>query len=165
MEEYASFIQKARELGTEEAEVISAETIETSFGVRWKCRYGCSDYGERLTCPPHVPSVEETKKMINEYNFALLLHGHDDPVMQDIVIELERKLFLAGHHKALGLACGPCERCSECGDSCVQPELARPSLEACGIDVYKTVRNNGYNIEVLQNEEEQPDYFALVLIE
>ena len=165
MDEYNEFINKAIKLGVNDAKIISADSIEISHAVRWKCQFGCDNYGKRITCPPDVPSVDETKKMINDFNYALLLHGHDDPEMQKIVVKLEYEIFLNGYYKALGLACGPCKKCENCEPPCPERETIRPSLEACGIDVYKTVRNNGYEIEVLQNEEEIPDYFAMVLIE
>ncbi len=167
MSEFNKYIDRAIKLGVEDAKIISADTIEVSHAVRWKCRFGCDSYGERLTCPPNVPSVDETEKMVDEFNYTLLLHGHNDPEMQDIVVKLEHEIFLDGYYKALGLACGPCKRCEieDCESPCPYPEEIRPSLEACGIDVYKTVRNNGYEIEVLHNEEEIPDYFAMVFIE
>lgn len=85
--------------------------------------------------------------------------------MQKLVIELENHIFLSGYRKAFGIACGPCKRCEECSEECPEPEKTRPSLESCGIDVYATVRNNGYEIEVLEDKSEIPDYYALVLIE
>jgi predicted metal-binding protein len=48
---------------------------------------------------------------------------------------------------------------------CRHPKTARPSMESCGIDVFSTVRNNGYNIEVLNNQSDQMNRFGLVLIE
>ena len=167
MDKYNEFINKAIKLGVNDAKIISADSIEISHAVRWKCKFGCEKYGKRLTCPPNIPDVDETKKMIKEFNHALLLHGHDDPEMQDIVVKLEYEIFLDGYYKALVLSCGPCKKCDidECSQPCPHPKKIRPSLEAWGIDVYKTVRNNGYEIEVLQNEEEIPDYFAMILIE
>jgi hypothetical protein len=37
-------------------------------------------------------------------------------------------------------------------------------MEACGIDVFSTARNNGFKIEVLKKAGERGDYFGLVLI-
>jgi len=42
---------------------------------------------------------------------------------------------------------------------------ARPSMEACGIDVYATVRANSYPIEVVKDYSDDADYYGLVLIE
>jgi hypothetical protein len=38
-------------------------------------------------------------------------------------------------------------------------------MEACGIDVYATVRNNGFSINVLKSKEETESCFGLLLIE
>jgi predicted metal-binding protein len=89
----------------------------------------------------------------------------------EISTELERELFLAGYYKAFGMGDGPCFRCgqdeSSCalGDGCRFPELMRPSMEACGIDVYKTVRDNGWQIEVVQTRSDQTTDIGLALIE
>ena len=165
IKKYNSFLKKAKNLGVEEAKIISTSTIEVANWVKWKCRYSCEDYGKNHTCPPNTPSVEETKKVLKEYNWALLLKGHNDPEMQKIVIELEKNIFLTGYRKAFGLACGPCKDCGDCQEECPKPSETRPSLESCGIDVYATVRNNGYEIEVLKDKSEIPDYYAMVLIE
>lgn len=50
-------------------------------------------------------------------------------------------------------------------EHCAHAEEARPSMEFCGIDVYTTVRNNGFFIEVLKDESGQPNRYAIVLIE
>jgi len=167
MRKYNKYIDEAIKMGVNDAKIIPVDSIEISHAVRWKCKFGCEKYGKRLTCPPNVPSVDETKKMVDEFNHALLLHGHDNPEMQELVVKLEDQIFLDGYYKTLGLACGPCKKCDieDCESPCPYPKKIRPSLEACGIDVYKTVRNNGYKIEVLQNEDQIPDYFAMVLIE
>ena len=95
IKKYNSFLKKAKNLGVEEAKIISTSTIEVANWVKWKCRYSCEDYGKNHTCPPNTPSVEETKKVLKEYDWALLLKGHNDPEMQKIVIELEKNIFLA----------------------------------------------------------------------
>jgi hypothetical protein len=38
-------------------------------------------------------------------------------------------------------------------------------MEAAGIDVYQTARNNGFHIEVVTSYECEQNYFGLVLIE
>jgi hypothetical protein len=38
-------------------------------------------------------------------------------------------------------------------------------MEGAGIDVYETVRRNGFGINVLKNKESQGSYFGLILIE
>ncbi|HIE08227.1 MAG TPA: hypothetical protein EYP65_00080, partial [Armatimonadetes bacterium] len=48
---------------------------------------------------------------------------------------------------------------------CRHPDLARPSMEACGIDVFKTAREAGFPIEVVPPEGGVENYFALLLLE
>ncbi|MEI6632038.1 MAG: DUF2284 domain-containing protein, partial [bacterium] len=45
------------------------------------------------------------------------------------------------------------------------PEEARPAMEACGVDVYQTARNNGFKIEVVKSLRDKANYFGVVLIE
>jgi len=83
----------------------------------------------------------------------------------EAAVELERQAFLKGYYSAFGLACGPCPYCDECNlEECVHPDLARPSMEACGIDVYATVRRDGFDLEVVKSRDEKPTYFALLLV-
>ncbi|MGV8119458.1 MAG: DUF2284 domain-containing protein [Candidatus Xenobiia bacterium LiM19] len=43
--------------------------------------------------------------------------------------------------------------------------LARPSMEACGIDVYATVRKHGFSIEVVKDRSQPKHYYGLVLVD
>ena len=38
-------------------------------------------------------------------------------------------------------------------------------MEACGIDVFQTARNNGFVIETLQQENETRNNFCLILVD
>jgi len=54
----------------------------------------------------------------------------------------------------------------ECSfEGCRRPDQARPSMEACGIDVFATVRANGFPIEVVRDEGDEQHYYMLVLID
>jgi hypothetical protein len=48
---------------------------------------------------------------------------------------------------------------------CRHKDVMRPSLEACGIDVFQTLRNAGYSPEVLKDFAEGVDIFGMVLLE
>ena len=161
-----SFIHRARELGALEAKLIDAASIVTAPWVRLKCRYGCDGYNTSLCCPPHTPSYLETREVVAGYRHALLIHCKVIGSPAAIVSELERAVFLAGFHKAFGLGSTPCQLCAKCNvKQCVNTEKARPSMEACGIDVFATVRANGYPIEVVKDYTDDADYYGLLLIE
>ena len=84
----------------------------------------------------------------------------------EVIDALERDFFLAGFYKAFALGAGHCQLCPECTlKDCRNPKIARPSVESCGIDIYSTVRNNGYHIEVLKDLPNTMNIFCLVLIE
>lgn len=152
-------------MGATDAKVIPADTVVVAQWVREKCQFGCRAYGKNLTCPPHSPTPEETKRVLGSYRYALLVHGGENTPINKIVLRLERRMFLDGFQKAFGMGAGPCFLCEECIEPCKYPDEARPSMEACGIDVFSTVKAHGFPIEVLKDENCKPNYYGLVLIE
>ena len=161
-----TFVRHARELGALEAKLIKAAGIVTAPWVRLKCRYGCGGYNTSLCCPPHTPTYLETREVIAGYQYAILIHCKELGSITAIVCDLERRIFLAGFHKAFAFGSGPCKLCKKCNfKQCIHTEEARPAMEACGIDVYTTARSNGYPIEVVKNYSDDANYYGLVLIE
>ncbi len=130
-----------------------------------KCQFGCDGYGQCFTCPPNSPPPDYTRRMLKGYKKALLIHGSEYTDIRSIVSKLEREMFLDGYYKAFGMGAGPCELCAKCGKFCRYTEKARPSMEACGIDVYSTVRANGFPIEVVREPGCKENYYGVVLIE
>ncbi len=160
------FLLHAEELGAARAKVINPSSVAVAEWVRMKCRYGCGGYGGSRCCPPHSPEPAVTRRMLAEYRRAILVEaGRKKP--RDFVPDLERDLFLAGYYKAFGFASGPCRLCRGCDpeDPCRHPDRARPAMEACGIDVFATVRAAGWEIEVVRTEEDTPHFFGLVLVD
>lgn len=170
MKKYGKFIKKAVDLGANDAMIIKTDSIVTAAWVRWKCRYGCDGYNSSICCPPNTPTYQETRELVDCYKNALLVHftGDIDSGVspKEVVTALERDIFLAGHYKAFALGAGPCLLCDQCTmKECRHAENARPSMESCGIDVFSTARNNGYQIEVLKDRSYKMNRFGLVLIE
>ena len=85
-------------------------------------------------------------EILEEYDHALLIHAKDDANVQKIVLHLETSFKQKGYQKAFALGAQPCNLCDPCTIStfCQYPEKARPTLQACGIDVKATVSNNGW---------------------
>lgn len=164
-DKFSGYLKKAKELGAKEAKVIPANSIVTAEWVRLKCQYGCDGFGQRLTCPPNSPSPELTLRMIAHYKHGILIHGDEHADIRKMVASLERLIFLDGYYKAFGMGSGPCNLCADCTPFCRYPDEARPSMEACGIDVFATVRANGFSIEVLRTNACRGDYYGVVLIE
>lgn len=160
-------IKKSTELGCEQAIIVHTNTIVVARWVQLKCKYGCEEYGKKLTCPPHSPSYEEMMEILGEYSTALLLHGHLSWQMRYITAEVEKQAFSLGFYKAFGLGAGPCKLCDNCttASACIRTTEARPSMEACGIDVYQTARNHHLKIETLKDKLDEVNIYGLVLLE
>jgi predicted metal-binding protein len=161
-----SLVKRIVDLGAVEAKVVKASSVATAGWVRLKCQYGCGGYGSSLCCPPNTPTPEQTRKIIDGYETALLAHFKVNGSATKAMVTLERETFLEGYHKAFAFGAGPCLLCKSCHeDGCKHPDRARPSMEACGIDVYATARGNGLPIQVVRDEESEQNYYGLLLVE
>ena len=161
------FIQRACELGAIDAKDISPQHVFTAEWVRRKCQYGCDGFGEHLTCPPYSPTPQETRRMLDEYEIAILIHCPSKKIdMHKLVYTLEREAFLSGYYKAFGMGSGPCNLCETCNveNICCHAEKARPSMEASGIDVFQTARIAGFPIEVVRDYNCTQNYYGLLLL-
>jgi predicted metal-binding protein len=158
----------AGKAGVKGAKVIAPAEVETAAWVRLKCQYGCDGYHQCLVCPPFTPTPDQMRQVLNAYRRAILIHFEPQADTKAAVVELEREVFLRGAWKAFGLGAGPCYLCQSCPaqpGKCRHAEEARPAMEACGIDVYTTVRKAGFPIEVVRNTRQCPNYYGLVLVD
>lgn len=162
-----AFVDTALEMGADDVRVIRASTIRCEPWVRLKCQFGCGGYNKRLMCPPFTPTPSEMKAVVACYRRAILIHADDNDIVNEIIPRLEREIFFAGHHKALGLGSGPCRLCKSCDTAarCKHPYEARPAMEACGIDVFSTARANGMEIEVVRTRRQHGDYYGVILVD
>jgi predicted metal-binding protein len=178
VDKYEIYRKRALEMGIPQAMVIDASAVVVEDWVRLKCQYGCGGYAKYLSCPPFSPTPETMRKVISSYAKGLLLifdnishaQDRDDSVslsLRESVFQLERDMFLDGFYKAFGMGSGPCHFCETCDTTvrCRFPEKVRPSMEACGIDVYQTLGNCGITLKVVRSYDEQCTYAGLILIE
>jgi predicted metal-binding protein len=160
------------ELGADGAKGVDPRSVITAEWVRMKCQFGCPGFGTSRCCPPYTPAPDLTRKVVDSYQKAILVHrklpkGEKTKAFNESIVKLEIKLFLDGYYKAWSMGSGPCRLCQECDltTSCKHGLEARPSMEACGIDVFKTARDNGFSIEVVRTREEERNIFGLILVE
>ncbi len=161
-------LEKAIELGATDAVAISPEKVVVANWVRLKCQFGCGGWGRSLTCPPYTPTPEQMSKILSEYHKAILLRRKGLwSSFRKLMAELEKFAFLEGYYKAFALPSGPCDLCDECNleGPCRYPTEARPSMEACGIDVFATAVAAGMPIRVAKSEKDESNYYALLLLE
>jgi predicted metal-binding protein len=158
---------------------IKPQDIVVSQWVRLKCMFGCAGYGRNASCPPNVPSVSDCRRFFDEYTAAVVVHFHKEverpedrhawsKAVNSRLLEVERAVFLAGYPKAFLLFMDNCSLCADCAserENCKNPQAARPSPEAMAVDVFSTVRQHGYPIDVLSDYSQAMDRYAFLLIE
>jgi len=167
------------ECGFDDFKWIDADAISLRNWVRMKCMYGCRDYGQNASCPPNIPSVSECREFVAEYRHIAVFHFSvvlDKPETRHAwscsinkeLLQLERKVFWKGFHKAFLLfldSCTLCKQCSEDRGDCNNKTDSRPTPEALGIDVFETVRKIAYPIEVLTDYNQPMNRYAFLFID
>lgn len=157
---------------------VEPKKIVVSQWVRMKCKFGCGEYGRGGACPPETPSVPECREFFNEYSDAVILHFEgvmDKPEDRHAwsskinakLVKLERAVFMAGFERAFQLFMDSCCFCMDCSGNrrtCEQPRMARPAPEAMAVDVYTTVRQAGFKINVLSDFDQKMDRFAFLMV-
>ena len=157
---------------------IDSQKIIVAQWVRMKCKFGCGEYGRGGACPPNTPSVAECEQFFSEYSDAVILHFEgtmDRPEDRHAwsrkinaeLVKLEREVFLSGYERAFLLFMDSCCFCKECsGDrqTCKEPHMARPAPEAMAVDVYSTVRQYGFPIDVRTDYNQKMDRYAFLMV-
>ncbi|MBU1056361.1 MAG: methyltransferase domain-containing protein [Proteobacteria bacterium] len=162
------WVYAAVDEGFKKAVILPVAKIATGSWVRQKCRFGCSEFGKKLQCPPYSIDNRETEEMLKSYSWCMLVE--DMPPGRKFhkkLLNLEKRLFLAGFHKAFSFGAGPCPVCKKCPDNniCLHPDLARPSMEASGIDVYETAKAAGITLKPVSEKDRYVKYIGLLLLE
>lgn len=157
---------------------IDPRRIVVAQWVRMKCTFGCAEFGHNACCPPNTPSVEECARFFAEYEEGVLLRFHHAVAQPEDrhgwsrelngrLLQVEREVFLAGHHKAFMLfmdSCALCDQCATTRKACKEPRAARPSPEAMAVDVFATVRAAGFPIDVLHDYTQPMNRYAVLLV-
>ena len=96
-------LNRAFELGAEKAKIIYTDTVVVEEWVRWKCQYGCALYEKDAFHPPYAPDAESTKKLLSEYNKAILVNGPKGKPLTEVAVRLEGEAYNMGYYKAFAL--------------------------------------------------------------
>ena len=81
--------------------------------------------------------------------------------------EIEKMVCHQGYYKVFLLDQTCCTRCKNCTGSrsdCTDKREARPSPEGFAVDVFQTVRQAGYDIEVVTNNPSEINRYAILLV-
>ena len=156
---------------------IYPKDIVVSQWVRMKCMFGCPDYGKNATCPPNVPSVDECRAFFQEYDAGVIFHiakqvekSEDRQAWpkeaNEMFYKLEREVFLSGCFKVFLLNVASCSICKDCSRSqCLNPTKSRPTAEAFAVDIYTTVRQHGFPVDVLTEHCQTMNRYAILMVE
>jgi len=171
---------EAYKLGASKSATVDPRKVVVDERVAYKCAWSCPHYNASLMCPPRTPKPEETRKLLSQYSYALLVRKEGSPEefagqkavqneqwarcgedLRKIMVKLESYAFYKGLYLALALIAGCCRICSPDGTCngleqgrCLHPYESRPSMEALGIDVMATLDNLGWKIQVVGRETE-----------
>ena len=96
-----------QEAGLTDYRWIDPREIVLEEWVRFKCLWGCKQYGKRANCPPNQPSVAECRRFVRGYRIGAAFHfsriispNEEDSEwtkpLNDALVGVERRAFLAG---------------------------------------------------------------------
>ncbi len=167
--------QRVIELGATDAKIISTDMVVIDERVRAKCIYPkCTWYGTNAHCPPHALDLEQVRKIVNNFRYAIVamikitpeemlglpaknksLPARGRVKNYEIIGKIEAEAFFDGYHLALGFASGPCKIAfcpkDECnalipGQPCRHPLRSRSSMEGAGIDAFTMAAKVGWDV-------------------
>jgi predicted metal-binding protein len=140
---FSELTEIALQAGATAARIIPSDSVVVDERVRLKCEVPrCAGYGQFLTCPPHVMSVDAFTRIRSRYKWGLLvqveaknidstkkgkgrinqtilkenkkLHRPFKLKLLEIVEAVESAAFKQGMRFAAGLVGGSCVLCEEC---------------------------------------------------
>lgn len=167
------------ECGASHSAIMSVENIVFNEQLRDMCAMNtCGKYDTCWVCPPALAPVSEWRKKIEGFERGVLIQTvyqlEDSFDYEGMVAakELHTRNFLAAvdavhsqfdFAELLVLNAGACELCPSCTyphSPCRFPQKAIVSVEACGIDVNKTLVNCGLKYN---NGEATVSYVGMIL--
>ncbi len=166
-EKYQILIDKSVELGAGEAKLMDTSEIVFDPRSHLKCRFGCNRWGRFWTCPPHLGiSPEMFMEGFEKYEKAIVLKTTDPKVGQEAALTIEKEAML-NYGCTFAFALALCVKCEECAypDPCLHPHLARPTMDAYGMDIGKTLEPLGFKVEFDKEGQLLPAWYSMVLLE
>lgn len=149
-------LRLAIEAGASKAEMITSQQIVLSAEFREACQKNiCGRWGKCWMCPPDIGDIAQLMEKIGAYGNGIWyqsIHALEDSFDIEGMIVARRSHLRLSHQlegmikpllsQHLHLSCGGCGVCQRCAREdhmpCRFPEQAMSSLEAYGIDVYRT---------------------------
>jgi predicted metal-binding protein len=167
------YCRLAVELGASKASPVETARIVVDERVRIKCEVPkCFGFNTCANCPPHSLSPERTTRLVAQFSHAVVI-GMDvraEAIVRDretigervdaykkmfeLVSKIESAAFYDGYYLATGFAAGSCKStfCHKSACAVLQQEkcrynlIARPSMEAVGMDCFALAASLGWQI-------------------
>lgn len=170
----AKILEIVKEKAFQFAEIETKDLVFDEFVVNaCKANY-CGKYGKSWVCPPALGSLDELKAKIlkhekalvyttkhnleDSFDFEGMMAAKEEHVNIDLLFQNE-VTALGGFALGAG-GCSKCERCTYPDSPCRFPDIAKPSVEAHGIDVTKLATTANINYH---NGVNTVTYFTLIL--
>jgi predicted metal-binding protein len=166
-DKYQTLVDRSIELGAREAKLIDTDQIVFDPRSHLKCRFGCNRWGRFWTCPPHLElSQEMFMHAFQQYRKAIIIKTTDPKAGQEIAVAVEKEAMLS-HGCQFSFAMALCVQCEECAypKPCLYPHLARPTMDAYGVDIGKTLEPLGFKVEFDPAGKLLPAWYSLILVE
>lgn len=85
IENYKILEEVALKMGFLEAKVVPVANVVVEDRVRLRCMVGCPQYGKGLKCPPYTPGIDEFRKMLNDYSFAMVVKLKSREISEEVL--------------------------------------------------------------------------------
>lgn len=143
---------------------IEIKTSQICFEERVKLKcFQCNKYNHKWTCPPKIPKLDYETIIKKEYSKGLLV-CYEEPInkenfesvrltttvkLHQALLKAEKFLYENNNVLVLSFIGGSCKLCKNgCNpERCNNPQMARIPMEATGINVIKTAKEAGFDID------------------
>jgi predicted metal-binding protein len=166
-ETYRALLDRAMEMGASEAGLIHTDRIVFDPRAFLKCRFGCHRWGKFWTCPPNLLlSPELFMEGMKRYHTGMIIKTPDPKKGQEVAVAIEKEAMIK-HGFGFAFALALCVQCEECAypEPCRFPHLARPTMDAFGMDIMKTVGLLGFKTEFDPGGNLLPGWYSMVLLD
>lgn len=141
---------------------IDPQKLVFEENVKMNCFY-CGKYNNNWRCPPNLPDIDYPK-MMSEFDvgmFVILTYDINNPedynsirnessvALHKLLLNLEKWMWNHNSSNSLSFIAGSCKLCKGgCGkEKCNNPYMSRSPVEATGINVVKSVKQYGVNVQ------------------
>lgn len=174
--EFEDLLNLAQARGVSDALFISPDTIPVDDKFASYCKEpGCTGFGISMSCPPHAKGPDWFREQIKTYSYALVfkfdvpttsLLGNERLDLLGLIHETAAQLELSAKEKGFtrskGFAGGSCKEvfCSTHSNcrvlfeqgTCRNPDKARQSMSAVGINFLELSKSVGWKMEIITND-------------